>query len=67
MNVCGRLISSTETLAKDGGPEMNMDVSLKENTEKHSANEIAILTRQAALKRYMILALRVLKQSYFEE
>ena len=67
MNVSGRLTSSTETLAKDGGPEMNMDVSLKENTEKHLANEIAILTRQAALNRYMILALRVLKQSYFEE
>ena len=65
MNVSGRLTSSTETLAKDGGPEMNMDVSLKENTEKHSANEIAILTRQAALKRYMILALRVFEAKLF--
>ena len=65
MNVSGRETSSTETLAKDGGWEVNMDVSLNENTEKHLTNEIAILTRQAALKRYMILALRVFEAKLF--
>ena len=64
MNISGRVTSSAEILAKDGGWEMNMDESLN---EKHLTNKIAILARQAALKRYMILALRVSKQSYFEE
>ena len=33
MKFSGSLLSSRETLAKDGGSGVNMDESLKENTE----------------------------------
>ena len=53
VNFSGSLLSSRETLAKDGGSEVNMDESLKENTEKHLAAVIAAFARQAALNRYI--------------
>ena len=53
MNFSGSLLSSREALAKDGGSEVNMDESLKENTEKHLAAVIATFARQAALNRYI--------------
>ena len=51
MNFSGSPISSRETRAKDGGPEVKMDDSLKENTAKDLTATIAIFARQAALNR----------------
>ena len=64
MKFSGSPISSRETLAKDGGPEVNMDESLKENTGKDLTAAIAIFARQAALNM-CIFALRKLTEIYF--
>ena len=53
MKFSGSRISSRETLAKDGGSEVNMDESLKENTDKDLTAAIAIFARQAAFNMYM--------------
>ena len=54
VNFSGNPISlGRETLAKDGGSEVNMDDSLKENTDKDFTAAIAIFAMQTAPNVYM--------------
>ena len=54
VNFSGNPISfDRETLAKDGGSEVNIDDLLKENTNKDLTATIAIFAMQTALNMYM--------------